>query len=83
MYMTKLGINMDDRDCLIVSDSDNPTYPVPWKTEAELKKLMAEPSAVNITEKYNTVLFYNIITYAVLDLNIIYTLLKYRDSVVN
>lgn len=44
---------------------------------------MKDPSAVDITKKYEQVFKYSLVTWFILDLNILYTLFKYRRSVIN
>ena len=44
---------------------------------------MQDPSAVDITKKYEQVFKYSLITWIVLDLNVVFTYFKYRRSVIN
>lgn len=80
MYYMKIGLNQDKFSCIAVAKK---TEPVPYKNDEELKDILDNRSAVDVTEKYGTIFELNLITYILLDLNIIFTLFQYRRSVIN
>lgn len=45
-----------------------------------MKKIVEDPSAVNVTSKYLQIFKYNLATYVVLDINILSTYFQYRRS---
>lgn len=80
MWLLKIGINQDEYNCVVTrSSKKHPNF----YDKNDFDKVMKDPSAVDITAKYEQVFGYSLVTWVILDLTLIFTYFKYRRSIIN
>lgn len=80
LWINQWLINKDEHKCIVNKEKN---YPIIYQTEEEYKKIMNDPSAVDVSKKFTQVFTYSLFTYIALDIDLVLALWQYRKSVLD